>query len=139
MRYKYTSQDRDVVAVIDDDGKSRMSMVASQVPEGAEIEEPDMPTKDELYEELWEAASKYHNRRIDGVGMAAIVGCKIDASMKSKGNAPAEAIMAWSETFWGDYELRRAVIEAGGIPSFDFSNHGNPPARVADAIKETKK
>lgn len=35
--YRYTSPDQTVVAVIDEDGISRMSMLASLVPDGAEI------------------------------------------------------------------------------------------------------
>lgn len=35
--YRYTSPDNTVVAVIDEDGKSRMSMLASLVPEGETI------------------------------------------------------------------------------------------------------
>lgn len=35
--YQYTSTEQTVVAVIDDDGISRMSMLASLVPQGAEI------------------------------------------------------------------------------------------------------
>jgi hypothetical protein len=35
--YQYTSPENTVVAVIDEDGKSRMSMLASEVPEGEPI------------------------------------------------------------------------------------------------------
>lgn len=35
--YRYTSPKNTVVAVIDEDGKSRMSMLASEVPQGAPI------------------------------------------------------------------------------------------------------
>lgn len=35
--YRYTSPDNAIVAVIDEDGKSRMSMLASEVPQGAPI------------------------------------------------------------------------------------------------------
>lgn len=35
--YRYTSPENTVVAVVDEDGISRMSMLASLVPEGAEI------------------------------------------------------------------------------------------------------
>lgn len=36
--YRYLSQEKSVVAVFDSDGVSRMSMAASAVPEGAEIQ-----------------------------------------------------------------------------------------------------
>lgn len=42
--YQYTSQENTVVHVIDEDGISRMSMLASAVPDGAEILPYDAPS-----------------------------------------------------------------------------------------------
>jgi len=43
MSYKYTDSTNTVVHVIDDDGVSRMSMLASALPEDAEILPADIP------------------------------------------------------------------------------------------------
>jgi hypothetical protein len=44
--YKYTSPENSVVAVIDEDGISRMSGLVAIVPEGATIEPADPPPKE---------------------------------------------------------------------------------------------
>lgn len=52
--YQYTSPENSVVAVIDEDGKSRMSMLASLVPEGEAIlpYAPPVKTAGQIWEDI---------------------------------------------------------------------------------------
>lgn len=59
--YRYTSPKNTVVAVIDEDGKSRMSMLASEVPQGAPIMPYAPPAKTPA--QIWEDIKAIRDRK----------------------------------------------------------------------------
>lgn len=64
--YRYTSPDNTVVAVIDEDGVSRMSMLASEVPEGEPILPYASPAKTAA--QIWEDIKVIRDQKTQGGG-----------------------------------------------------------------------
>lgn len=67
--YQYTSPENTVVAVIDEDGISRMSMLASLVPEGEAVLPYAPPTK--TYDQVWEAIKTVRDHKTQQGGFPA--------------------------------------------------------------------
>ena len=64
--YKYTDDTNQVVHVIDEDGKSRMSCLASVLEEGIEIEPADIPPEP-TYQELRKPEYPPSEDYLDGI------------------------------------------------------------------------
>ncbi len=82
--------------------------------------------------QLWNAAHAFQNTRIDANGVAAMIHKVGQEGSHTKATANIE----WWQGLWSDYEVRRQKILSGVEYSLDFSNNGDIPFRVHDAMAE---
>jgi hypothetical protein len=72
-----------------------------------------------LIEKLWNDCKRYNESKISTAGMVYL--------SRYLDNTLVKKIYDWIDALWADYYARKDVIEAGGEPSFDFSNNGELP------------
>lgn len=138
-KYQYASKEQDVVFVVDEDGISRMSMLALAVPDDVEIEPYQEPpkTQEQLQlelkakeERLWQAADAYQSSFISGVAIGLLTIGVLQQKPK------ALAIQAWSASIWDQYYSRKALITEDSPEELDFSACGPIPHSVPELRAE---
>lgn len=113
--YQYTSPENTVVAVIDEDGISRMSMLASEVPQGAEIL-PYQPTQSELIRNFTDALTRHLDAVAQSKNYDNRITCAVRAGYAGPFQAEGQAFATWMDTCNAlGYQLMADVL-AGIIP-----------------------
>ena len=92
----------------------------------------DMFLKNDKILRLWKAAHAYQESRIDANGIAAM----IHKVGQEGSHVKATSNIEWWQGLWSDYEVRRQKILDGVEYSLDFSNNGDIPFRVHEAMSE---
>ncbi|HPM74170.1 MAG TPA: hypothetical protein PLA71_00445 [Saccharofermentans sp.] len=93
--------------------------------------------KNNLLNDLHAACTAYQVNRLDANGTSAMIGKVTMATLAGTSHSKATANINWWQNIWvNDYEIRRQAILDGEFPSMDFSNHGELPYRVAEAMAE---
>lgn len=95
--YQYTSPQNDVVAVIDADGVSRSSMLASALPEGAEVLSY-APSQAELIAEYTEALTRHLNKTAQSRRYDDRITCMARAGFAGPFQVEATAFAIWADT-----------------------------------------
>lgn len=79
---------------------------------------------------LWSAADKYQTEFISSVAIGLLTIGVIRQLPK------ALAVMAWSQSLWAEYYVRKAAIQAGAEPNYDFTGCGVMPFTVPELQQE---
>ena len=109
--YKYTDATNTVVHVIDEDGISRMSMLASAIPEGNTPQPANAKTKEQIIEEYQAAVQKRldefaQTRNYNGILSA----CTYATSLVARFKAEGQYCVNVRDTTWSKcYEILDAV------------------------------
>ena len=95
--YRYTSPANDVVAVIDEDGMSRSSTLASALPEGVEVL-PHVPSQAELIAAYTEALTRHLDKTAQSRRYDDRITCMARAGFAGPFQAEATAFAIWADT-----------------------------------------
>jgi hypothetical protein len=85
-------------------------------------------SKEELFSQLWTACTNYRKERISEEGMLFL--------FPYKATGKAKAVYDWVQSLWDEYYTRKATIDAGGVPSFDFKALGEMPHTFLEVRQE---
>lgn len=86
--------------------------------------------REKQYADLLNAAKSYVSEHGE-VYPPAVAKVAIEAN---SGNQKALAMIQWTDTVFADYYMRKAVINADGDFSLDFSNHGEIPYKISELM-----
>ena len=102
------------------------------------VEAEAFATEDDKLNALWLYATHYVTVvcEFDAMGLAAVIGHRVQAEMNGLPHSKADAVLAWNQAVWADHEARRAVVSGTGTVNLDYSNNGPRPFRVAEVLAE---
>ena len=102
------------------------------------VEEGTFATEEDKLNALWLYATHYVTVvcEFDAMGLAAVIGHRVQAEMHGLHHTKADAVLAWNQAIWADHEARRAAVSATGNVNLDYSNNGPRPFRVAEVLAE---
>ena len=102
------------------------------------VEEGEDATEADKLNALWLYATHYVTIvcEFDAMGLAAVIGNRVQAELNGKPHSKVDAVLAWNQAIWADHEARRADVKATGSVNLDYSNNGPRPFRVAEVLAE---